>query len=480
MNKFFKKPVLIGLTVFLVSIYLLPSAASALTISSDDVITLTYSSSPTGQAIKKNKALADERVREILSQYDSQLAASFSHTDDKTERSSPIFGTATTSTITTLQLSQLLPSGTRLGFILGTTREKTDSAFFTNSTYYDQRAGVSLVQPLINNSFGYAQRKGVQAVKEEREAAYFQTDAAMQDLTHVHLKIYWNWIFSKGVTEIEAEALSLAKKLYATNRQKALIGLAEEGDLFAYAANVNIRQNEYLIAKSDTLLALGELVVALGLDEKSIISDADHSPKINNTPVTVFVERALKNNPELKSLQIEIRALDAKIAAAKNGKLPKLDAQASVTVNGLDPAYKQALGDMGDVNPVWQAGLSASFPLQNRASKSALKQVELLQVQKKMHYQNAENRLNKLIGVGVERIKLASERVGVTSQAIDNQKKKWADEIKKYDQGRSDTDMVLRYQNDYLMARLMHLRSRIDHQLAQLEVQRMVGELKPR
>lgn len=453
--------------------------ATARMLTAKDVLNLTYAASLKSQILRTQNQLASETVRESKSPYDTQLTGTFLYTDDKTTRASPIFGTETTSTTGSLGLAQLLPSGTRFGLEFLSDRESNDSAFFTSSKYFNQQTSFSITQPLARNFFGLIQRSTVQAAKQQQQTTASQVASGLQDLAYQNLKIFWNWRFALGVVAIEEEALALARKLYQTNRQKALLGLAEDFELYAYAANINIKQNELLIAQADTVLSADELASALNIAGQPIAVGPDSLAPAPLSSLNTIISQALQDNPDAQVLRSELKTLRIEIVSKKNAQLPQVDVSATLALNGLDPDYATALGNVGDVNPLLQTGLSVSFPLQNRQAKAQLKKTEILRVQKVLSLQDLESSIHSLVKAHYTRTRLGAHRLTVTAKAVENQRLKWGEEIKKYDQGRSDTDLVLRYQDDYLTARIMHLKAQIDYQLVLLDLNRWRGALKP-
>jgi len=73
----------------------------------------------------------------------------------------------------------------------------------------------------------------------------------------------------------------------------------------------------------------------------------------------------------------------------------------------------------------------------------------------KQSYKNYQNSLKQL---------------RVTSDAVFNQRMKWQGEVRKYQQGRSDPDTVIRFQDDYLNTKIIHLQAKVSLALAHIDI----------
>jgi outer membrane protein TolC len=356
-------------------------------------------------------------------------------------------------------------------------RESTDSLFATNPKFFDSAGQFTLTQPLLNNGLGYQTRQNLSLAKRQAEAVAAGVEGRLQDIAYQHVLLYWTWYFHHHLYAIDKEALTLAQKLYQTNRQKSVVGLIEDADLYAFAANINIKNNDLLITAGSRDKAKGEVQAALNLVDTDIKPGNESGGKNSMSTVEKMTAEALAGHPQLVALQKELKALGIAVAMKKNSRLPVVDLNASLTLNGIDPAYGTAIADIENGNPLWHTGVSISFPLQNRGARSQLKKSELVRMQKILAIQQKETDITTLIRQLHARLMQNTRRLGVTAQAVENQRKKWGEEIRKYDQGRSDTDMVIRYQDDYLNARRMQLKAKVDYEHARVELDYARGRL---
>lgn len=455
---------------------LFSTSAAARPLSPDDVVHLTREQSPAGLALQLTPELGDYDVEIAKSQYDLNLSSQMSHTVDKSERTSTIFGTESTTTNVNVGASQLTPSGTLLDLSFDNIRQTSNSPFVTSSPVYDARTVLNVTQPILKNYFGFATRANVTLARKRREALGFQTKSDLQDLTYKNLVTYWNWYLQLHLYRLNSEAVTLAKRTLLTNREKLARGLLERIDLYTFAANLNLQEIQLFTVKEQVLKLENDLKSALGIPDESI-RPAENARLSPQGPEASLIAEALNANPILTALRKDLEAHDIALAVQKNAKLPTLDLVGSLTLNGIDPGYGTAVSDIGDGHPIWAGGVNFSFPLQNRAAMAGAKKLHLQKKQKLHSYQDAENKIIALTRASFERFLANAKRLSVTGAMVQNQRLKWEGEITRYDQGRSSPDTVIRYQDEYLNARKLQLQAKVAVEMAKLDLDYARGQL---
>lgn len=450
--------------------------AAARPISAEDVIRLTHEQSPAGLAIQLTSEIADYDIEIAKSQYDLNLKSQINHTVDKSERTSTLFGTESTTTNVNVGASQLTPIGTIFDLSFNNIRQTSNSPFVTSSPVYDARTVLNVTQPILKNHFGLATRASVNVARKQREAQAYQAKADLQDLTYKNLVSYWNWYLQLHLYRLNSEAVTLAKRTLLTNQEKLSRGLLERIDLYTFAANLNLQENHLLTVKEQVVKLENDLKYALEILDESI-HPAKNEHRAPKGPDTVLIAEALNSNPILAALRKDLEAHDISLAVQKNARLPSLDLVGSLTLNGIDPVYDTAVSDVGDGHPIWAGGVNFNFPLQNRAAIAGVKKLGLQKKQKLYSYQDAENKILSLARDSFERFLTNVKRLSVAAEMVRHQRLKWEGEITRYDQGRSSPDTVIRYQDEYLNARKLELQAKIAVEMAKLDLDYARGYL---
>lgn len=453
------------------------AAAPKLAINALLVKEKTISSSLKGESIKLNPELSEKNLEAAKSQYDTTVSGLFSYTKDKSERSAAAFGTNTSQTIYQLGVSQLAPTGTQAQAGYQSTRSNTNSFFVSNPTLFDSRFVFNLRQPVLKNTLGHITRKTLEAARMAKDQSEAQMLSDLQDLTVSHLQLYWSWYLQQKLTSLNQNALSAAIRLYQTNRQKMVVGLREESDVYAFAANVDLKRSDWLTTQSQIDSFEGQLKSRLSLNGVDLILGDENTKPFAYESVVDLEREALQNNPLLKAVRLALKTKRIDVSIKRNGVLPQLDLVGSLTLNGIDPTYGTSMSDISQGNPIWQGGVELMIPLQNRAARAQHKKAKIETKQLLLGLQDLENEIINRIEKGFSQHQKAKNRINVLASAVKNQRLKWEGEIKKYDQGRSDPDIVIRYQNDYLDTQKLYASAQVEYQFVKLQLDYALGRL---
>lgn len=468
----------IALILFLILNFINPSNAKEIRLSEAKVIEETIKKN---LDIKITQTQLEEFKYELPSAksiYDTNLAFKFSYYEDRSERISAAFGTETNNTQWNLSASQLTPLGTQMTVAFLNDRDRTNSIFANDNLLYNSRFETTLRQPISQNYFGYQNRKGIQSVKEQIKAIEFQSRYQLDTILFRVLTTYWQSYASYFNLQFESEAWNKAKELYTSNQKKEEIGLIEGSDLYAFAANQNIRESLYIEAKNNLLSSTQDLKTELRIAPNDKIRLSNESFK--KEPVLspeAALKKAFENRGDYLSLKRELESLNLQVKIKKNSRWPQVDLVASLTVNGIDPDYENAFDDIGDGNPAWGTGIEFSIPITNRKARSSYQQSKFQKYRKLLELKRKEDEIKTEVIEKIEIYKNSLRKMNITSQARQNQYQKLKGELKKYEQGRSDSDILIRFQNDYIDSKRIALQAQVDYKIALLEMKKSQGVL---
>ena len=454
------------------------ATAETIVLTSDAVKNTALEKNLEVQLASLDQEIGEQDLPAVQSIYDMTLSARAVHLQDKLERTTIVFGTETNTTNYDISLSQKTPLGTELGLGFLNQRETTDSAFATVNPSFDSEVAMTLRQPVAKNAFGFVDRKKIQLVKKQLEALDYTVKSRIEAAVYKTLTDYWLFYRAHHLGNLANESLAKARKLYDANVRKKEMGLIEPPDLYAFAANHNIQQNNQLITQ-DLLSSATETIrmdLSFSSGEKPRPGQENFGKK-KDSALDEALLQAFETRPDYLALKKEVEALNLKVALNKNSRWPQIDVVSSLTLNGIDNGYGQAVEDIGDGHPAWSVGMEFAFPLQNRASRSDAKKSELERVKKIVELKRKEQEITRQVTEKTAQLKHAEKRLTATRMASDNQYKKMAGEMQKYDRGRSDSDTVIRYQNDYIETKKLALDAEVNYALTALDLEFVTGKL---
>ena len=159
----------------------------------------------------------------------------------------------------------------------------------------------------------------------------------------------------------------------------------------------------------------------------------------------------------------------------KNDLWPEINLTVSLERNGLGDHFKQAIRQIGEEdNPNLFAGLEITFPLANTGARAQSKAAELEKARALVHLKLIERKISVEVFDQVRDCNVYHELATNRAAIVELQRWKLDEEEKRFRYGRSDTDTLIRYQEDWLKAReaqitAMHLYQTVLVDLAVME-----------
>jgi outer membrane protein TolC len=155
----------------------------------------------------------------------------------------------------------------------------------------------------------------------------------------------------------------------------------------------------------------------------------------------------------------------------KNNLWPEINLEASVSRNGLNNHFSQAIQDISsEDNREYFLGLKIKFPLQNRQAKSEFNKAKIEQAKALLDLKRIERWILIEMKDGVRNCRILEQRASKQENVVRLQEEKLAAELKAYQYGRSDTDTVIRYQDDLLSSRLLYTQALFDYKQSLVEL----------
>jgi outer membrane protein TolC len=421
--------------------------------------------------------LQEDAVKSI---YDTMVSARSSYVDDRLAKSSLFLGERVITREFDLGLSKSLPSGTTLsaGQTLGRERISGDTALFDSS--YRAETRLTLAQDLGRNFFGVRDRGLVKIARKDVEnAEYFSFDRIEQSLADAQ-KTYWQLVLLYEIDRINQEMMDQAQRLYNLDQERYKHGLVETPQLLGSEANLQIRRADLFLSKSAVLSGINLMKLLLNIDNSHILLQPEDGFVFSEQPLSLVesMNTALNNRQDYKMAMNDVRRQNIVLEVARYGAWPEVQLQASFSRNGLADSYGDALSDVGDENNrEFLASLLVSMPLENRAAQAEIKEAEYRKARALVNVKYVERRIAVEIADQIAACESATERLLFLEKAAELQARKAQEQEKVFGLGRSDSDTVIRFQEDALNARVQSVQAHYDYFTSLIELKRREGVL---
>jgi len=118
-----------------------------------------------------------------------------------------------------------------------------------------------------------------------------------------------------------------------------------------------------------------------------------------------------------------------------------------------------------------------SFPLENSQARAEYSQKELEKARALVALKKTECVIFVEVNDAFVHANRVYNSVNLLKKAAELERKKYLGEEERFNRGRSDTDRLLRYQNDFFVAELLYLRSMYNYQTAIINLKVMMNNL---
>lgn len=455
----------------LVALCLIARSAAAETVSLTEskVIDLALERNLSVQIARTDRDIGETQIQAAKSVFDTTLSLTADHLIDKRDNAIPIFGTDNRTTNWNVGVSRAFPTGTRASVDWLNQRNSTNSSFADVNPYFSSDVGLSLRQPVLRNAFGKQDRGGVSLAKKRFEEIDHFSRRQVLESVYVVLVDYWAWVTNQTNVSVTERSLGVARRFEGIASKKKIFGLYETTDVLASRANrlqVENQLTESVRLRED---ALGRLKRGLGMGSEDQVVAREGIPAETGGGREQALATALANRSDYAAARARVEGRDIEVSLAKNRKWPELDLLGSLRLNGVDGAYGDSLGEIpaGD-HPAYFFGGEFSWPIENRLARSDARRAGHEKRKALFELKDSENRVTQEVEERWREVQSTLKEVKTAREIEEALKEKSELEFKKYDVGRSSSDFVIRFREDYLTAQRRTLASLYRHRVAVL------------
>ena len=428
-----------------------------LPLSIDSITALALKNSLDIQIAKYDTYMSKTDLKESESIFDTFLTLEANYRDNKQRLSSTTDDSRKRNKIFSMSLEKDLPTGSTIALEANDTRTSSNLSTVAISPNYETSTAITLTQSIGKNFFGLKDRGDIQITKIKIENAKYSSLDSIESVLYNIQTGYWSLVLKDKTLEVRADMLRKAEELYQRYQDKYSRGLAEEVDIFAVKANLKNRENELLIARLDRELAKNNLLFLLNEADCSIDIETLDNLKIKliNKEIGIELKEAIENRRDYKTIMNNIESKNIDIKIKKNSLWPEIDLEASFTKNGIKSNENNAWSDITrENNSETYVGISFNIPLENREARSELKEAQLYKEQLLLSLKRVERLILKEVHNRVRSVNSLKNQAELYNSIVELQQNKLHEETKRFNYGRSDSDTVIRYEEDLLNAEL--------------------------
>jgi outer membrane protein TolC len=447
-------------------------------------------------AMENNRSLAVERMnpqvsrtfeKEELAVFDPALSAGVSARRTVGDRLSRAgFGTESQigdSVTGSVALSKFFATGTTLA-LEGST-SYTDSSLYSD-TFTANRLGVTVTQALLQGMDIRANLARVNQAKLDTLISEYELRGFAEILLEEVESKFWDYALAGKQIEIYTNSLSLAEKQMAEAQERIKIGRLAETELAAAQAEVALRRENLINARSNlakerlNLLRLLNPRPTINWGRDIILEYQTTLPSIELDDVEQHVRLALKMRPDLNYARLAIRRGDLEVVKTKNGLLPRMDAFITFGKSGYADTFRNASSNVDSRSYDVTCGLMFEYPPANQAARARYSRAVISRSQLLEALEN----LIQLVQVDVRsayiEVTRAREQITATAATRNFQEEKLRAETEKFRVGKSTSLLVAQAQRDLVASQIAETQAVANYLKALVALYRLEGSLLQR
>ena len=444
---------------------------------------------------KASKELARHEVRKANGLSDTYVRSSYQYQEDRERSGSTLTGSSFTSkdTGSLVELSKTTPQSTQLAISWEYDKESTDDRSAGLSPEWEHRLSLEIRQPLLRGAWAGRPAESVRQAKLNQEVARIRFQAAVIDEVQKVLKLYWDQVLEQQTVAVYTRALGLAKDIERDAREKVRVGTLAR--LEAAQAKVAVEQRRDRLLRSQARLitsavALSNSIGSTGTQANTGFYTLTDTPKVLEVEGSYeqSIHQALEQRPEIRAQKLEIEALEAALAQAKNGVLPDLAVVGGVQFRGLagnvrgdldaDSSFDFLEGDSSDAfdridsgeDRTYGIGIELNFSLGNNVAQAKLGRVRTKLINARTVLKQLQQTVINNVRSAFSNLENAGTRLEITRVTARQAKKNLEAVREKAQYGYAPIRDVLDAQLDLENAELAIARSITDYQLAFTEL----------
>lgn len=407
-------------------------------------------------------------------------------------------GTFTADTFS-LGLAQLNPWGGTADVTISGGEAESQSPFRPGFPTFDGDFDFAYVQPFLRDFGRLPTTIGIRLARLDSSISLRDLEEQVtQTLLDVQTA-YWNLINAEEQLGVAREARALAQELHERNRIEVEVGTRAPLELVQSEATIALRDEEIIQAETRLGDAQDELRRLLNLPPDLWDATLEPTTDVEQEPAAIDLDQALatavEERPELARQRLLIDQAELNAEFRRNQRLPRLDFRIG---RGTASSLGQTIAGPNDnpdlVNPNvdllnaleealgfdfqrYSASLTFAYPLQNRETKAAAAQAELVLEQALTRLDSVEQDVLTEVRAAVREVNSAVQQIASAQVSRRLQERNLEAEQKRYENGMSTSFQVAEIQEDLTQARSREVAALTNYRIALARYHQAIGVL---
>jgi outer membrane protein TolC len=340
----------------------------------------------------------------------------------------------------------------------------------------DVRVVVS--QPLLRGVGPNATFFALRNSKRSRQGQEREFELSRQRLAVDVAATFYQVVKQRELLSVSRQSLNRSESLRTASEARMKVGLASKLDVFRAELQSSQTQEAQVQSEAALETALELFRILLGLDPGDPVeperAPLPESVELDLEPLEVLIARAMENRLELKEARDLVHDAERAAGLAKQNLLPQLDLNVGFTQSGLGPTYSDAFraGD-GRVDVF----LSTSYPLERSSDRATRAIAELDLAARRRALAQRELDVSAEVRAAVRNLDRIRKSVDLQRKGVDFAAQQLRLATLRYQRGLASNFDVVDAEGSLLSSRTALVGLLTDHQVARIQLLRVLGTL---
>ncbi len=462
-------------------------SSNALTIDIQRAILLAMENNRSLFVQRLNPEIAETFVAQQRAVFDTALSGEVSSTrtvEDRLARATSGIESQIVDSINgALLLSKLLPTGTTVE--LGATTRYLDHSLY-GDTFVDNRIGITVTQALLRGVSLQANKARIEQAKIDTLISEYELRGFTELLAEEVETRFWDYALAQKQIEIYTNSLALAEQQMTETQERIKIGTLAETELAAAQAEVALRRENLINARSDleqerlSLLRAINPSPTIDWDLGIVLEYQAALPNVALDDVEQHVQVALRLRPDLNQARLEIQQGALEVVRTRNGLLPRLDVFIEYGKSGYANVFGRAARDLGHGSYDFTTGLRFEYPPSNRFARAQHHRAVVSRQQSHLALENLIQLAQVDVRSAYIEVSRTRQQIAATTATRESQEENLRAETEKFKVGRSTSLLVAQVQRDLVASQIAETEAVANYLKALVALYRLEGSLLQR
>ncbi len=307
------------------------------------------------------------------------------------------------------------------------------------------------------------------------DLAKMQAETTRRDVVVSTDKAYWQVVLLVNKNTLASSYLDLLKKLESDIDKMVAEGVATKADLLSVRVKVN--EAEMTLAKVEDGLYLSRMLLCqlcgLPLDSKVKLADEGLEDIVpHNYQGSTAVEEAYARRSELKSLDLGVQIYNEKVKIARAEYMPKIALVGNLLVT--NPSLYNGFQKQFDWN--WNVGVTLSVPIWNwRETTYKVRAAKAEYNEQNERLRDVREKVEMQVTQAVAGVRESNKRLTMAERSLERAEENLRYATLGFQEGVITVAQMLEAQTAWLSARSNRLEAKIDVQLSDVNLRRVLG-----